>query len=78
MSLVQARCASAARAAESAAAEREQLERKVARLEKAKETESKGECVQGRPEVGVCCATLATPLQVMAVPHPSFVFSFTA
>lgn len=38
----QARCAAAARAAEAAAAEREQLERKVARLEKAKETEHKG------------------------------------
>jgi hypothetical protein len=38
----QSRCANAARAAEAAAAEREQLERKVARLEKAKETEHKG------------------------------------
>jgi hypothetical protein len=42
--VLQARCAAAARAAEAAAAEREQLERKVARLEKAKETEHKGVC----------------------------------
>jgi hypothetical protein len=42
--LLQSRCATAARAAEAAAADREQLERKVARLEKAKETEHKGEC----------------------------------
>lgn len=42
VSAMQSRCAIAARAAEAAAAEREQLERKVARLEKAKETEHKG------------------------------------
>jgi hypothetical protein len=40
--VAQARCAAAARAAEDSAADREQLERKVARLEKAKETEAKG------------------------------------
>jgi hypothetical protein len=40
---VQARCAAASRAAEAAAAERDLLERKVARLEKGKETELKGE-----------------------------------
>jgi hypothetical protein len=41
--LLQARCAAASRAAEAAAAERDLLERKVARLEKGKETELKGE-----------------------------------
>lgn len=55
--LPQSRCATAARAAEAAAADREQLERKVARLEKAKETEHKGE-EQGAGgsgvRVGVC------------------------
>jgi hypothetical protein len=41
--MLQARCAAASRAAEAAAAERDLLERKVARLEKGKETELKGE-----------------------------------
>lgn len=40
--LLQARCAAASRAAEAAAAERDLLERKVARLEKGKESELKG------------------------------------
>jgi hypothetical protein len=41
--VLQARCAAASRAAEAAAAERDLLERKVARLEKGKESELKGE-----------------------------------
>jgi hypothetical protein len=45
--MLQARCAAASRAAEAAAAERDLLERKVARLEKGKETELKGEHVAG-------------------------------